>query len=188
MLKGSGLPKNLWAEAIIAGCYIQNRFTSSSKSTSHELWFGTKPDVSGLRLHCICACSQIKEKSSALGFGNFRNKLEPLYINDDEKKDAQAPVEDVKEPSSEKPAFKIAKQVRPLLKRSLRLKAKEDAKKEEEENKHSKEDDSILSDIETYSDSESPEESGEASQRILSSIGGLFSRFSGAAANITESA
>ena len=43
------------------------------------------------------------------------------------------------------------------------MKAKEDAKKEEEEKKYSKEDDSVLSDIETYSEFESPEESGEAS-------------------------
>jgi hypothetical protein len=48
----------------------------------------------------------------------------------DEKKDAQAPIEDVKERTSEKPAFKIAKQRQPVLRRSLRLKAKEDAKKE----------------------------------------------------------
>jgi len=51
--------------------------------------------------------------------------------------------------------------VQPVLRRSLRLKAKEDAKKEEEEKKDSKEYDSVLSDIETYSDSESPDESGE---------------------------
>jgi hypothetical protein len=69
-----------------------------------------------------------------------------------------------------------------VLRRSLRLKAKE-----EEEMKDSKENDSILTVIETYSDSESPEESGESSQGILNSIGGLFSRFSGGAANITES-
>jgi len=74
-----------------------------------------------------------------------------------------------------------------VVRRSLQLKAKEDAKKEEQEKKDSKEDDSVLSDIETYSDSESPEESGEASQGIPNCIGGLFSRFSGAAANITES-
>ena len=67
------------------------------------------------------------------------------------------------------------------------MKAKEDAKKEEEEKKDSKEDDSIRTDIETYSDFESPEESSESSQGILNSIGGLLSRFSGAAANITES-
>ena len=74
----------------------------------------------------------VKFDESFLRFGNFTNKVEPLYINDDdeEKKDAQAPIEDVKEPTSEKPAFKIAKEVQPVLRRSLRLKAKEDAKKE----------------------------------------------------------
>ena len=60
-------------------------------------------------------------------------------------------------------------------------------KKEEEEKKYSKQDDSVLTDIETYWDSESPEESGEVSQGILNSTGGLSSRFPGAAANITES-
>jgi len=115
----------------------------------------------------------------------LKNQVQPLYINDDEeKKDAR----DVKEPTGEKPAFKKAKQVQPVLRRYLRLHAKEAAKKEEEEKKDSKEDGSVLTDIETYSDSEYPEESGEASQGILHSIGGLFSRFSGAAANITESA
>jgi len=74
-----------------------------------------------------------------------------------------------------------------VLRRFLRLKQKEDSKKEEEEKKDSKEDHSILTDIETYSDSESPEESGESSQGILNSIGGVPSRFSGAAANMTES-
>jgi hypothetical protein len=62
------------------------------------------------------------------------------------------------------------------------LKAKEDAKKEEGEMKDSKEDDPILTDIETCSDSEPPEESDESSQGILNSIVGLFSRFSEAAA------
>ena len=59
-----------------------------------------------------------------------------------------------------------------MLRRPLRLRAKGDAQKEEEEKKDSKEDDSILTDIETYSDSEPPEESGESSQGILNSIGG----------------
>jgi hypothetical protein len=120
------------------------------------LWFGTKPDVSGLRIYgCTAFVHVPREKRKALddrseeriligygsgniyrlltkktrkliiardvkfdkslvGFGNFRNKVKPLYINDDddddeEKKDAQAPIEEVKEPTSEKPAFKIAK-------------------------------------------------------------------------------
>jgi len=49
---------------------------------------------------------------SLVGFGNFRNKVEPLHINDDddeeEKRNAQAPIEDVQEPTKEKPALKIA--------------------------------------------------------------------------------
>jgi len=52
----------------------------------------------------------VKFDEGLLGFGNFKNKVEPLYIYDDdeeeeEKKDKQA----VKEPTSEKPTFKIAK-------------------------------------------------------------------------------
>jgi len=75
-----------------------------------------------------------------------------------------------------------------VLRRSLRLQAKEDARKEEKEKNESNENDSVLTDIETYSDSECPGESGEASHKILSSIGELLSRFSGFAANIiTES-
>jgi len=66
MLKGAGVPKNLRAEAITAACYIKNRFISSSKSTPHELWFGTKPDVFlwtlNLQVYCIFARSQRKEK------------------------------------------------------------------------------------------------------------------------------
>ena len=82
---------------------------------------------------------------------------------------------------------KKAKQVQPVLRRSLRLQAKEDTRKEEEAKKQSKQDDSVVADIETHSDSELLGESGETSQGILNSIGGLLSRISGAAANITES-
>jgi hypothetical protein len=61
MLKGAGLPENLWAEAIIAACYIKNRFASSSKSTPHELWFGTKPHVSPREVH-LCISPKKREK------------------------------------------------------------------------------------------------------------------------------
>jgi hypothetical protein len=77
----------------------------------------------------------------------------PLYIYDDDY-----------EPTRKKPALKKAKEVQPVLRRFLRLQAKEDAKKKEEAKKESKEDDLVLTDIETYSDSESPGEFGEASQ------------------------
>jgi hypothetical protein len=66
-------------------------------------------------------------------FGSLRNKGELLYIYDDceEKKDAEAPIEYFKEPTGEKPALKKAEEVQPVLRRSHRLQAKEDAKKEE---------------------------------------------------------
>jgi len=59
------------------------------------------------------------------------------------------------------------------------MKAKEDAKKEKEGKRGEKDS--------RDSDSESPEESGGASQGIVNSIRGLFSRFSVAVANSTES-
>lgn len=60
--------------------------------------------------------------------------------------------------------------MQPVVRRSLRLQeAKEDVKKEEEARKDFQEDDSVVTDVETYSDFESPGGSGEASQRILSS-------------------
>jgi len=36
---------------MVGACYFKNRFRSSSKSTPHELWFGTKPHVSGFRTY-----------------------------------------------------------------------------------------------------------------------------------------
>ena len=67
MLKGAGMPRNLWAEAITAACYIKNPFTSSSKSTPHELWFGSKPDVSWVRIYACTAFVHVpKEKRKAL--------------------------------------------------------------------------------------------------------------------------
>jgi hypothetical protein len=131
----------------------------------------------------------VKFDESLLGFGYFRNKVEPLYIYDDDedKKGAQALIEDVKEPTSEKPAFKIAKKSATSAETVSSSESKGRCQERRRGKERSSEDDSVLTDIETYSDSESPEESGEASQGILNSIGGLFSRFSGAAANITVS-
>jgi hypothetical protein len=46
-----------------------------------------------------------------IGFGNVTNKAEPVHIcNDDrEKKEVQAPTEDVKERSGKRPVFKKTK-------------------------------------------------------------------------------
>jgi hypothetical protein len=53
--------------------------------------------------------------------------------------------------------------------------------------KESKENESVLTDVVTCWDSESPEESGEAAREILNSSKVLLSQFSGAGASITES-
>jgi len=73
VLKGAGLPKNLWAEAVIAACYIKNRLTSSSKPTPHEFWFGTKPDVSGLRIYGCTAFVHVPEKREKLWTLDLKN-------------------------------------------------------------------------------------------------------------------
>ena len=87
-----------------------------------------------------------------------------------------------KKPSGKKPALKGTKQEQLVLTKSVGLQAQQDAEKKE-----SKKDDSDRSDVEAYSDSESPGECGKESQVILNSVGGLLSRFSGAVASVTES-
>ena len=110
MFNGAGQPKNVWAEAIVAACYIKNRFTSSRNSTPHELWSGTKPDTSGLRMKgCIAFAHVPKEKRKPLedrsedyivigyGFGNVYRLVTKIVtdIKYEEKKDAQAPIKSV---------------------------------------------------------------------------------------------
>ena len=51
MLEDSGLPKELWAEAALTACFIRNRSPVSGRDkTPWELFFGRKPDVSGMRV------------------------------------------------------------------------------------------------------------------------------------------
>jgi hypothetical protein len=101
MIKGARLPKNPWAEALIAACYIENRFEGSSKPTAHELWSGTKPDESGLQIYGCTAFMHVTKEKRTLddysaesiligynpgrkeesetypGFGNIKNKYKP---------------------------------------------------------------------------------------------------------------
>jgi hypothetical protein len=98
-------------------------------------------------------------------------RAEPLYIYDDDcqKKKVRASTEEVKHSTGKKPALKKAKEVEAVLRISLGLQALEDARRESQEHN------SVLTYIKTYSESESPGESGEASQIILNSVGGLLS-------------
>ena len=106
-----------------------------------------------------------------MGIDDFGSKTELLYVyrEDEEKKEAQ-------DRTGEKRAGMKTTDVQPVLRIYLRLQGKEDVRKEEETKKDSKEDDSVLPDIGTYSDSDSLGESGEASPGFLKSIGGLLSR------------
>lgn len=50
MLAASGLPKHLWADAVVTANYVRNRSPVSDRDkTPYELFFGTKPDVAHLR-------------------------------------------------------------------------------------------------------------------------------------------
>jgi hypothetical protein len=51
MLTGAGLPKYLWAEAVVTANNVRNRSPVTGRDkTPWELFFGTKPDVSHLRI------------------------------------------------------------------------------------------------------------------------------------------
>ena len=52
LLHSKSLPKKYWAEAVNTAVYLLNRTTNKRLKglTPHELWYGTKPDVSHLRV------------------------------------------------------------------------------------------------------------------------------------------
>ena len=51
MLNQSGLPTNLWGEALLTACHIHNRITSRVIPTSpYELWKGRKPNLNYFRV------------------------------------------------------------------------------------------------------------------------------------------
>ena len=56
MLADSKLPHKFWAEALSTYAYLRNCSPTKSLSgiTPHEAWYGSKPDVSSIR---IFACS-----------------------------------------------------------------------------------------------------------------------------------
>ena len=61
MLESKKLDANLWAEAMHAVAYIQNRVPHSSMKgkTPFEAYFGHKPDVSNLRVFGSTAWARI---------------------------------------------------------------------------------------------------------------------------------
>eukprot|EP00877_Chromochloris_zofingiensis_P010255 jgi/Chrzof1/5483/Cz16g04290.t1 len=70
MLADAGLPSQLWGEAVVTANYLRNRSPAAGKTaTPWELFFGSRPSVSHLRVFGAKAFAQIpKEK---------RGKLDP---------------------------------------------------------------------------------------------------------------
>src|SRR4051794_32005873 len=80
MLIDADLPDNLWGEAAQTIVYLRNRCVSSvtPKATPYEMFFGSKPDVSNLRIYgCLCFGFIPKEarKDNKLGPRAIRSKL-----------------------------------------------------------------------------------------------------------------
>ncbi|GJX04578.1 retrovirus-related pol polyprotein from transposon TNT 1-94 [Tanacetum coccineum] len=69
MLNQSGLPTNLWGEALLSACHIHNRITSRVISISpYELWKGSKPNLDYLRVWgCLAYYRTPEPKRSKLG-------------------------------------------------------------------------------------------------------------------------
>jgi hypothetical protein len=100
------MPQNLWAEAIIAPCYIKNRFTSSIYRLLTK------------KTRKLIIARDVKFDETLLGFGNLRTKVKPLHIydDDDEKKARKLVLK----------MFRnlLARKLKSVLRRSLRLQAK----------------------------------------------------------------
>ena len=50
LLVEAKLAMSFWPYAYRCACYIRNRLPTQGKSTPYELFYGKKPDVSGLRV------------------------------------------------------------------------------------------------------------------------------------------
>lgn len=64
MMHDSGLPKNLWSEAVMAATYLINRSPTVvlKNKTPYEMWFNRKPNISNLRIFgCRALCHIPKE-------------------------------------------------------------------------------------------------------------------------------
>ena len=72
---GSGLPKAFWGEGLGALVYVWNRCPTDAVKgrTPYQLWNGTKPDVSHLRVWGCTAYVHIqKDKREGLGWLSSR--------------------------------------------------------------------------------------------------------------------
>ena len=73
MLVSSGAPLNLWREAILFACHIQNRTPyKKTNKTPYELWKGYAPNIGYLKvLGCLAKVLLPKSKKRKLGPKTF---------------------------------------------------------------------------------------------------------------------
>lgn len=71
MIFDANLPKSFWAESVYTSVYVRNRLptTALNNTTPHHLWFGTKPDISHLRVFGSLAYAHVPDE--------LRRKLDP---------------------------------------------------------------------------------------------------------------
>jgi len=79
MLLGSGLPKYLWTEAVLAAVYVINRTPTNAlyNSIPAEKWFGTKQDVSKIK---VFGCLAYVRIPTELIEGKFDSRSEKCYM------------------------------------------------------------------------------------------------------------
>ncbi len=73
LLYGSGLPANFWSAALLHSVYLHNQLVhSKTKATPFEQYFGTKPDLSHLKVFGSRVCvKRSGDRSSKLDRNNF---------------------------------------------------------------------------------------------------------------------
>jgi hypothetical protein len=73
LLYGSGLPAKFWSAALLHSVYLHNRLVhSETKATPFERYFGTKPDLSHLKVFGSCVCvKRSGDRSSKLDRNDF---------------------------------------------------------------------------------------------------------------------
>lgn len=73
MLESSGTPLNLWGEAILSACHIQNRIPyKKTGKTPYELWKGYAPNIVYLKVWgCLAKVFLPEPKKRKLGPKTF---------------------------------------------------------------------------------------------------------------------
>src|SRR5579859_6935756 len=92
MLFGANLPNKLWTEAVSTAVYLKNRLPHSSLRgdiTPHEMWFGTKPSLSHLRVFGCAAHAHIPEECrKKYGDGKVNHRSVHTYFVGYDKSDS----------------------------------------------------------------------------------------------------